>query len=239
MAKVFRKFRFKLVGGSNTIKYFKYAIGEILLVVIGILIAIQINIWRTEKQLSKEESKIYKNIKQQLMDDKIELEQVKGMNDYFYNVYDFANDIIARKDYEQQGALAPAIAALAIDINFHKTAHIYETLLISGDIKLLNNDTIPSQLQKLEMIYNSTNRLEEKHWETITTNIGPEMRGLINMSTFEPVKPKELYKVEMQNAVATAMYITKTKDSMYNTALNKIDDIVGLINRELERKQVE
>ena len=43
----------------------------------------------------------------------------------------------------------------------------------------------------------------------------------------------------MQNAVATAMYITKTKDSMYNTALNKIDDIVGLINRELERKQVE
>ena len=65
------------------------------------------------------------------------------------------------------------------------------------------------------------------------------MRGLINISTFEPVKPKELYKIEMQNAVTTAMYLTKTKDSMYNTAINKINDIVGLINRELERKQAE
>ncbi|MEM1003010.1 MAG: DUF6090 family protein [Bacteroidota bacterium] len=239
MAKVFRKIRYQLLGGSNTVKYLKYAIGEILLVVIGILIAVQINIWRTEKQLSKEETKIYKNIKQQLQDDKVELEQVRGMNDYFYNVYDYANNIIERKDYGQQDGLARAISALAIDINFHKTANIYETLLVSGDIKLLNNDTIPSQLQKLEMIYNSTNRLEEKHWETITTNFGAEMRGLINISTFEPVKPKELYKVEMQNAVATAMFITKTKDSMYNVALKKIDDVVGLIERELERKQAE
>ena len=188
MAKVFRKFRYKLIGGSSTLKYLKYAIGEIFLVVIGILIALQINIWRTERELLKEETKIYKNIKQQLMDDKVELAQVKGMNDYFYNVYDFANKVIESKDYEQQDALARAITALAIDINFHKSANIYETLLASGDLKLMNNDTIPSELQKLEMIYNSTNRLEEKHWETITTNFGAEMRGLININTFEPGK---------------------------------------------------
>jgi hypothetical protein len=233
MAKIFRKIRFTLIGTSSTARYFKYAIGEILLVVIGILIALQINIWRTEKELFKEETKIYKNIKQQLVDDKIELEQVKGMNDYFYNVYDFANTIIERKEYDKQKDLARAITALAIDINFHKTANIYQSLLASGDIKLLNNDSIPSQLQKLEMIYNSTNRLEEKHWETITTNFGAEIRGLINISTFEPVKPKELYKVEMQNAVVTAMYITKTKDSMYNVAINGIDKVLGLIDREL------
>ena len=35
---------------NNTGKYFKYAIGEIILVVIGILIALQINNWNEEKQ---------------------------------------------------------------------------------------------------------------------------------------------------------------------------------------------
>ena len=39
-------------------KYFKYAIGEILLVVIGILIALQINNWNEEKKIFKEEGKI-------------------------------------------------------------------------------------------------------------------------------------------------------------------------------------
>lgn len=39
---------------GKTARYFKYAIGEIILVVIGILIALQINNWNTQK---KEEQK--------------------------------------------------------------------------------------------------------------------------------------------------------------------------------------
>jgi hypothetical protein len=40
---------------NKTAKYFKYAIGEIILVVIGILIALQINIWNeSRKQRQKE-----------------------------------------------------------------------------------------------------------------------------------------------------------------------------------------
>ena len=43
MLKFFRKIRYDLMKTNKTGKYFKYAIGEILLVVIGILIAIQLN----------------------------------------------------------------------------------------------------------------------------------------------------------------------------------------------------
>ena len=43
MIKFFRKIRQNLITENKTGKYFKYAIGEILLVVIGILIAIQLN----------------------------------------------------------------------------------------------------------------------------------------------------------------------------------------------------
>jgi len=44
MIKFFRKIRYDLMEKNKTKKYFKYAIGEIVLVVIGILIALSINI---------------------------------------------------------------------------------------------------------------------------------------------------------------------------------------------------
>lgn len=57
MVKLFRNIRQKLLKEGKTFHYFKYAIGEIVLVVIGILIALQINNWndeRKERVLEKE-----------------------------------------------------------------------------------------------------------------------------------------------------------------------------------------
>jgi hypothetical protein len=50
-------------------KYFKYAIGEIILVVIGILIALQINNWNESKNISKKEIQQLKNLKNDLKAD--------------------------------------------------------------------------------------------------------------------------------------------------------------------------
>ena len=55
MIKFFRHIRQSLIKQNNMGKYFKYAIGEILLVVIGILIALQINNWSQQNQDRKEE----------------------------------------------------------------------------------------------------------------------------------------------------------------------------------------
>ncbi|NNM19114.1 MAG: hypothetical protein HKP24_11175, partial [Croceitalea sp.] len=49
MIKFFRKIRYTLMSENKTGKYLKYAIGEIILVVIGILIALQINAWNTAR----------------------------------------------------------------------------------------------------------------------------------------------------------------------------------------------
>jgi hypothetical protein len=51
MIKIFRNIRKKLLTEGKTTKYFKYAIGEIILVVIGILIALQINNWNQNSQI--------------------------------------------------------------------------------------------------------------------------------------------------------------------------------------------
>jgi len=58
MIKFFRKIRYQLLGEGKTGKYLKYAIGEILLVVIGILIALSINNWNIH-QIEQNEERNY------------------------------------------------------------------------------------------------------------------------------------------------------------------------------------
>ena len=53
MIPFFRKIRKKMADDNRPLKYARYAIGEIVLVVIGILIALQINTWNEEKKNKK------------------------------------------------------------------------------------------------------------------------------------------------------------------------------------------
>ncbi len=62
MIKFFRKVRYNLMEQNKTGKYFKYAIGEIVLVVIGILIALQINTWNNAEIDSQKEKEYLNNI---------------------------------------------------------------------------------------------------------------------------------------------------------------------------------
>ncbi|GFZ87333.1 hypothetical protein GCM10011531_18270 [Aquaticitalea lipolytica] len=65
MIKFFRNIRKNLLTDGKTTKYFKYAIGEIVLVVIGILIALQINNWNENR---KQESKVNNYLNSMVID---------------------------------------------------------------------------------------------------------------------------------------------------------------------------
>ena len=69
MIKFFRHIRKSLLSEGKTGKYLKYAIGEILLVVIGILIALSINNWNEDRKQRKEEIEILKEVKSALVYD--------------------------------------------------------------------------------------------------------------------------------------------------------------------------
>ena len=66
MIHIFRKTRQKLMGSNNFIKYAKYAIGEVILIVIGILLALYLNHLNTERGIKAEQIKILKEIKSNL-----------------------------------------------------------------------------------------------------------------------------------------------------------------------------
>lgn len=76
MIKFFRKIRQKLLSKGNTGKYLKYAIGEIILVVIGILIALQINNWNEGVKENLRRENYYKQLILDLENDKAYARQI-------------------------------------------------------------------------------------------------------------------------------------------------------------------
>ena len=76
MIKFFRKIRQKLLSENKFSKYLIYAVGEIILVVIGILIAIQLNSISNENERRIEEIKQLENLLSDLKQDKSELVKI-------------------------------------------------------------------------------------------------------------------------------------------------------------------
>ncbi len=73
MIKIFRNIRKNLLAEGKTSKYLKYAIGEIVLVVIGILIALSINNWNEDRKAKTLEDNFFDNVLLDLQKDEEKL----------------------------------------------------------------------------------------------------------------------------------------------------------------------
>ena len=80
MLTLFRRIRRTLVSENRFSKYLVYAVGEIVLVVIGILIALQINNWNNESNDRKKEAIILKQIHSDFKSNKKQLDSIVRIN---------------------------------------------------------------------------------------------------------------------------------------------------------------
>jgi hypothetical protein len=85
MIKLFRNIRQNLLNEGKTSKYFKYAIGEIILVVIGILIALQINTWNQERLVKQEIKTNLINLSSAIKQDLELLKEIEAYNEFRSN----------------------------------------------------------------------------------------------------------------------------------------------------------
>jgi hypothetical protein len=73
MIKFFRKIRQNLLMENKTGKYFKYAIGEIVLVMIGILLALQVNNWNENRKIRNTEQRLLRDLRTEIQSNIIAL----------------------------------------------------------------------------------------------------------------------------------------------------------------------
>jgi hypothetical protein len=78
MLKFFRKIRQKMLSENKFSKYLLYAIGEIILVMIGILLALQVNNWNENRKAQKSEINILSQLKTDLNENLLEIKSIKN-----------------------------------------------------------------------------------------------------------------------------------------------------------------
>lgn len=228
-----RKIRQTLLASGRLRQYLPYALGEIVLVVIGILIALQINNLNENRIRRHQEADVYHSIRQQVTEDRRELEGVTAFNRYLSRAHERANAIISARDTSLTDSLAIMAMLLSQYSDFHRDARIYTNLAVSGQLGLLENPEIPRVLQGLEMTYTLVNKLEDLHWDIIINELSPELRSVVNYNTLKAARPERLFSLELQNIVVESIYLTKIKDSVYRKALAEIESLQQLIDRQL------
>lgn len=231
--KIFRKLRQQLLSKNKVSKYLLYAIGEIALVVIGILIALSINNKNDEISKRNAEKNFYRNIKQQLLDDADNIKSQIEYNSAYTEQFKYGIELIELNDRSKNDSLGKIAVNLPNYSDFDRQGNIYETMVNSGDVKLLQSNEIIERLRRLEETYIYVNRMETIHFDVIIS-IVPDLMKSIRLYSNEVENVEYLFGYEFQNLFVISLQIMNEKNEVYNRALDEIETVVELIEKELK-----
>tara|TARA_R110000782_G_scaffold258028_1_gene347573 strand:+ start:387 stop:1148 length:762 start_codon:yes stop_codon:yes gene_type:complete len=164
MIKFFRKIRQNLLNEGKTTKYFKYAIGEIVLVVIGILIALSINTWNENRKNKNEASFQLSKLKDNLNADKAQIKMVIDEDSTYINNLIFCGRVLSKEVNATKEEFTDRFQDIYNTINFNPVRGTFDGLISSGKIELISNQEL---LDALFSYYNSNSY---KAWDSAMTD---------------------------------------------------------------------
>ncbi len=167
--KFFNKERLKLMGSKNIKKYLKYAFGEIILVVIGILIAVAINNWNQRKQLNNANVELKENVIKQLEKDISAIEAYEKELDTLQNNY---LNFLGKKHDKEKLKRGSVLGTLLFQVNTMDTdTHVIDMI----DNADLNDSNASDKLVNLNSTYKiyleEIKAVEHLIFTTITDNL--------------------------------------------------------------------
>lgn len=165
MLRFFRQIRQRLLTQNEFSKYLLYGIGEILLVVIGILIALQVDNWNEDRK----EKELYLTYLFRLQSDYdsllSQLQEARSFNEELVELANYQIDFLEGRIDELD------TVKLAIAMEFNAGINRYNTdiptvseLLSSGRLTLIRNDSLKAMLVGQHQ-YNLRRKSENAEWE--------------------------------------------------------------------------
>lgn len=229
MLKFFRHIRRSLINpnhmdkpNSSTGNYLKYAIGEVLLVMVGILLALQVNNWNESNKRRTQEIKIYKEI---LSDLELTAEEVNKDMEAHISILDrnqkLLEYVVKRRAYSD--SISGYMTSIVSDLQVYPKTSGYDALNSIG-LDLLSNDRVRIEITNLYQL--SLQRVVNAGWrETPTEDIG---------SLMEPFMVKHMMTDTVQSNMRTINYtIDSTKVYRY-----KLRDYDALLNDDLFKQHL-
>ncbi len=157
MISFFRKIRKNLLNEGKTGRYIKYALGEIILVVIGILIALQINDWNQQNKDQAREKVYLDNIERDLSFQLSLIDlQLEYANKYIANTQPILDHYNKHKTLVLNASLSQMLNTVTERKTFVGVDPTYTDLISSGNIDIIKDLDLKNQLisyyQSLERI---------------------------------------------------------------------------------------
>ena len=157
MLNLLRKLRRSLWGTGGIRKYCLYAIGEIALVVIGILIALQINNWNQQRINKIQESIYIQAIERDLNEQIVHIDaQISWEIDMAQIAQTMLIDYDTQSKFEVDSVFSSRMGTLSLRRTFTMIDATYEELVSTGNINILSNSTFKESLikyyEKLERV---------------------------------------------------------------------------------------
>ena len=253
MINFFRRIRKKMADENKPMKYARYAIGEILLVVIGILIALQINNWNENLKTKNKELTYLESIKTDLL---LNVEELNNFLELRDSCVVSCNRIL---DY-YEGELELDL----VDFNFHSLNlmiwfpfnqhdNTYRELLNSGNLAIISDKKIKNGLQDIQVGFKNIAFVEgemQQDYESYLYDVYFTMADLNkNLKQFEAhidsnskadtsklSKPEilELLKnMKFKNGVRLSKYNSNLLIAEYNEMIINTQNIIKRIDDEL------
>ncbi|MBW1297912.1 DUF6090 family protein [Aquimarina litoralis] len=229
MIKFFRKIRQNLLTEGKFGKYLKYAIGEILLVVIGILIAVQINNWNIEFQNEEKEILYLTRLTTNLGSD---IRLYKSIMSKDSLLIDTLNQV--KRDIPKY---MESIEKPVEDFNFLKAGYkftanttVIDNLISSGQIELFRSNYL---VEDILVYYRQTKHVKE----TVDTAIITQNNETINylILRFNSINSTdENYLKILENSIDYRIQLIKKQIKSYNAQKNLAKKLIKKINDEID-----
>lgn len=241
MIKIFRKIRQDLLSHGKFKQYLLYAIGEIILVVIGILIALQISNWNEEKKEREKELVFLKEINLDFKSNKAQLDSIISYNKVSLHAGRRLLDIMSLFDHqnpqrnESNNHVADSIGyynkLVWRNKSFNPKNGSIEALLNSSSFDLIKNDNLRRNLISWKDVLNDYLEEEEFAMDFLFNEHGPWARASFDPdSANDPENTKALFSKNNRN------FLNKRAGDLYNIlttveeegVITMIDEIIRL-----------
>lgn len=243
MIKFFRHIRQSMINQNRTKKYLLYAIGEIILVVIGILIALQINNWNENRKERILESNILDKITANIEDDINQYNKILSAEKTARVKVDSFLTIIRNPMRFQTSDLDPYYKSLWYFQRFTPNKSAMTNLISSGKINIIiNQELLENVLGYYKIIDEQTASVDEALASYTRNEIGPYIMKFDFMDSkainSEHRKRKSLLEYHMEPAIENLAYariqLMNTQKAYYNRQINYAKQLLAEINKELK-----
>jgi len=223
-----------LIENKKIKTYLTYAVGEIVLVVLGILIAISLNNLKDASQLKKEERNLYRDMSTELREDLKDIQENADHNNFYMARYRLGSEIILNdRNRERKDELAKIAFELTQFSDFKNDRPIYDRLFSSNENQLINDSKIISDLKNLAIQYNYLNRLEMNQQDYMYSVL-PKLADYIRRNPPEIIDLDALYGYRFQNDIEILLFIMQEKKQVYENVEDRINNLLEVFDQKFK-----